>query len=83
MEVTEQLLNSINSAMFYSSNLASDYINNENAEDAMCILNEWTTKSGKCLLTHYINGELEDHMEESFIYVNLDREEWGEFIITE
>ena len=83
MEVTEQLLNSINDAMYYSSNLASEHIQSENYEDAMSILNEWTTKSGKCLLTHYINGEVENHMEESFMYVNLDNEEWGEFIITE
>lgn len=40
-------------------------------QDAVAILNEWTTESGECVLTKYLQGTT-DTIEDRFLYATID-----------
>jgi len=82
MSISTDLLTSINDAMYVSANNAATYMHNGRGADAMCLLNEWTTGDGECLLTQYAKGEVCEHMG-TFMYINMEEETWGEFIISD
>jgi hypothetical protein len=80
MSISTDLLTSINDAMYVSANNAATYMHNGRGADAMCILNEWTTVDGECVLTNFIKGEISES-EETFTFINMRDEIWGEFMI--
>ena len=82
MSISTELLTSINDAMYVSANKAATYMRDSRGADAMCLLNEWTTSDDECLLTQYIKGDLCEDMG-TFMYINLEEETWGEFIISD
>ena len=82
MSISTELLTSINDAMWTSSSLAAVYMHSDRGADAMCLLNEWTTEEGECLLTKYLRGEISEDMG-SFTYINMEEETWGEFVISD
>ena len=82
MSLTTELLTSINDAMYLSAGLAANYMHGERGADAMCLLNEWTTPEGECLLTKYLKGEVSEDMA-TFTYINMEEETWGEFVISD
>jgi len=44
----------------------------------MCIRD----RDGECILTQYVKGEICEKMG-SFMYINMEEETWGEFIISD
>lgn len=80
MSISTDILTSINDAMHVSTNNATNHMDSGRGADAMCLLNEWTTEEGECLLTNYVRGNLSESGE-TFMFINLEEETWGEFII--
>ncbi len=82
MSISTELLTSINDAMYVSTSNAESHMKSGRGADAMCLLNEWTSEDGECILTQYVKGEICEKMG-SFMYINMEEETWGEFIISD
>jgi len=67
----DDLNNAITEAVNDMAECAFQKLETEKVEDAVAILNEWTTSSGECVLTHHFQNTLEtvtDPMMYSFVH---------------
>ena len=71
MTFNDTMSDSISITLEEQTAKAIEHTNNENFADAGAIINEWTTLEGDCILTHYLQEELETITEE-IMYVNLN-----------
>ena len=58
--MTDDLAEAINDSVDSMAAKAYDLIESERYEDSVSLLNEWTTPSGKCILTHHYTNTIEE-----------------------